>query len=197
MTRLKASTIDRGDVVQNLILLAPLLAGFSTSLLFQDFPSGPERGLKVPEIVVFDATGAQKDKAIDYAAVRKGKTTIYLFINADKFDRPMNRFMKTLDGIIVKDFTDAYVVAIWLGGDIDKLKELLPRIQQSVQYEATALTLFMGDKNGPNGWSINGDAHLTAVVTHDGKVAATFGYQSLNETNVPLVREAVEKAVKK
>ena len=92
---------------------------------------------------VFDATGAHKNKNVDYAADRKGNPTVFLFINAQKFDRPMNRFMKTLDGVIVKDFEDAYIVAVWLNGDADKTK------------------------------------------------------QSLNETNVPMVKEALEKALKK
>jgi hypothetical protein len=178
-----------------------LLLGFSLALLAnparaQDVTSGPDKGAKVPELKVFDATGAHKDKDVDYAGERKDKPTIYLFVNAEKFDRPMNRFMKTLDGIVKKDFEGAYVVAVWVGGDVDKTKERLPLVQKSVDYEATALTVFTGAKEGPKGWNVNGDAHLTAVVANKGKVAATFGYQSLNETDVPKVKEALEKAVK-
>ena len=92
--------------------------------LAQDVESGPEKGAKVPALKVFDATGENKDKNVDYAAARKSKPTVYLFINAEKFDRPMNRFMKTLDGAIMKDFEDAYVVAVWVNGDADKVKEL-------------------------------------------------------------------------
>jgi hypothetical protein len=160
----------------------------------QDMISGPDKGSKVPALKVFDATGLYKDKEADYAAARKEKLTVYLFIDAAKFDRPMNRFMKTLDGAIKKDFEGAYVVAVWLTRDPDKTKELLPRVQQSVQYEATALTLFADAGEGPKGWNINADAHLTAVVANKGVVRATFGYQSLNETNVPQVREALAKA---
>jgi hypothetical protein len=160
-----------------------------------DLASGPEKGAKVPELKVYDATGANKEKEVDYAAERKDKPTVYLFIDAEKFDRPMNRFMKTLDGAVKKDFEGAYVVAVWLTGDADKTKEFLPKVQQSVQYEATALTLF-ADKAGPKGWGVNADAHLTAVVANKGKVTATFAYQSLNETDVPKVKEALEKATK-
>jgi hypothetical protein len=160
----------------------------------QDVPSGPEPRAKVPALKVYDATGAHKEKDVDYAAERKDRPTVYLFINAEKFDRPMNRFMKTLDGIIHKDFEGAYVVAVWLTGDADKTKELLPRVQRSVGYEATALTVF-ADKAGPQGWFVNTDTHLTAVVAARGKVAATFGYRSINETDVPRVKEALAKAV--
>jgi hypothetical protein len=160
-----------------------------------DLTSGPEKGVKVPELKVYDATGANKEKDVDYAAERKDKPTVYLFIDAEKFDRPMNRFMKTLDDTVKKDFEGAYVVAVWLTGDADKTKEFLPRVQESVKYEATALTLF-ADKAGPKGWTVNADAHLTAVVANKGKVTATFAYQSLNETDVPKVKEALEKAIK-
>jgi hypothetical protein len=60
----------------------------------------------------------------------------------------MNRFMKTLDGIVAKDFEGAYVVGVWLTSDADKAKALLPRVQQSVQYEATALTSFPAPTRG-------------------------------------------------
>jgi hypothetical protein len=160
-------------------------------------PSGPEKGAAVPALKVFDATGAHQGKEVDYAADRKDMPTVYLFINAEKFDRPMNRFMKALDGAVKKEFDDAYVVAVWLTGDADRTKDLLPRVQQSVQYEATALTLFAGPREGPKGWNINGDVHLTAVVANRGKTAATFGYRSLNETDVPTVKIALQDAVKR
>jgi hypothetical protein len=157
--------------------------------------SGPERGSGVPALKVYDATGPHRDKEVDYAADRHDKPTVYVFVNAEKFDRPMNRFLKALDGAVKKDFGGAYVVAVWVRGDADKTKELLPRVQQSVQYEATALTLFACAREGPKGWNVNADAHLTAVVTNKGKVAATFGYRSVNETDAPKVKEALGKAI--
>ena len=162
----------------------------------QDLASGPEKGAKVPALKVRDLTGLHKDKDVDYAAERKDKPTVYLFIQADKFSRPMARFMKEFDKLVQKDFEGAYVVAVWLTGDVEKAKEHLPRIQQSVQFEATALTVHDGDKAGPKDWNVNGDAHLTAVVAGKGKVTATFGYESINDTDVPKVKEALEKAVK-
>ena len=69
-------------------------------------------------------------------------------------------------------------------------------MQQSVQYENTALTIFTGGKDGPKDWNANADAHLTVVLANKGKVAATFGYQSVNETDVKAVRAAFQKALK-
>src|SRR5262249_55822002 len=161
----------------------------------QDVISGPEKDKKVPELKVFDSTGAFKDKEVDYAAERKDKPTVYLLVNAEKFDRPMNRFMKALDEAVRKDVEDGYVVAVWLTADADKVKEYLPRVQQSVGYEATALTVFRA-RAGQRGGGANGDARLTAVVVHKGRVAAAFGYQSLNETDAPKVKEALQQAIK-
>ncbi|HZU37347.1 MAG TPA: hypothetical protein VFA18_15595 [Gemmataceae bacterium] len=166
----------------------------TSTILAQDVASGPEKGAKVPALKVHDVTGEYMDKSVDYAAERKDKPTIYLFIRADKFDRPMNRFMKELDKLVKKDFEDTYIVAVWLTEEADKTKEFLPRVQQSVQYEATALTYYPGDKTGPKDWNINLDAHLTAVVANKQKVAAKFAYNSLNETDVPGVRDALKKA---
>jgi hypothetical protein len=171
-----------------LLLLAPPAPA-------QGITSGPEKGARVPELKVYDATGAHQGQEVDYAADRKDRPTVYLFVNADKFDRPMNRFMKALDGGVQKDVEGGYVIAVWLSKDADKAKEYLPRVQQSVGYEATALTVFP-DAAGPKGWGINADAHLTAVVVHKGRVAATFGYQSLNETDAPKVKDALQAALK-
>jgi hypothetical protein len=154
--------------------------------------SGPEKGARVPALKVYDATGENSEKSVDYASLRKSKPTVYLFVAADKFSRPMNRFMKTLDGKVANDFDDVYVVAVWLTDDEDKTKEYLPKVQTSVGYEKTALTVFKG-KDGPKGWNINSDAHLTALVAHKGKVTARFGYHSVNDTDVPAVLKELKK----
>jgi hypothetical protein len=178
------------------IVFVSVFLWLASSSQAQEVTTGPQKGATVPALKVFDATGIHKDKEVDYAADRAVKPTVYLLIDAEKFDRPMNRFMKALDGIVAKDFAGAYVVAVWLTSDADKTKALLPRVQQSVQYEATALTLFLGAEEGPKGWGVNTDAHLTAVVATKGRVAATFGYRSMNETDVPKVKEALKKAIK-
>jgi hypothetical protein len=173
-----------------------MMAWLAAPLAAQDVTSGPTKGEKVPAVKVFDATGANKDKEVDYAAERKDKPTIYLLIAADKFDRPMNKFMKTLDDAIKKDSGDAYMVAVWLTDDQDKTKNFLPRVQQSVQYENTALTCFPGSKDGPQHWNINNDAHVTIVIANKQKVVDTFGYRTINDTDVAKVREVFQKAVK-
>jgi hypothetical protein len=179
----------RGFLILALFLLAGLVRA-------DDLKSGPDPGEKVPELTVYDATGDHKEKDVDYAAERKDKATIYVFVQADKWSRPMNRFLKTLDQA-VKDDGAAYIVAVWLTEKPDESKDYLPRLQQSVKYEATALTCYTGEKIGPKGWNINADAHLTVIVTNKCKVARTFAFQTVNETDVPVVTKALEKAKEK
>jgi hypothetical protein len=172
--------------------------GFIAPALGQDVASGPEKGKEVPAALkVFDATGAHAGKDVDYIAERKALPTIYVFVQADKWDRPMARFLKTLDEAVQKEGGDGHIVAVWLTAEADKSKEYLPKAQKSLQLQVTTLACFTGEKGGPEGWGINSDAHLTAVVAGDKKVTATFGYMSLNETDVPAVRDALKKILKK
>jgi hypothetical protein len=197
--RSHTTTLHQGTcamTVTRCLLLAILFIAVESRSFAQDIASGPEKGKAVPALKVYDATGDHKDKDIDYVADRKDKPTIYLLIRADKFDRPMNRFMKTLDDTIVKDFKDVYVVAVWLTEDVDKTKEFLPRVQQSVSYQQTALTCFTGNvKEGPKNWNVNGDAHITVVLANKRKVTATFGYNTINETDAKAVVEGLRKSL--
>jgi hypothetical protein len=176
-------------------LFAVLLILPASALLAQDVTSGPAKGEAVPALPVFDATGANKDKDIDYAAERKDKPTVYVFIQADKWERPTHRFLSELDKKLQKDVADSYLVAVWLTEKPDETKQYLPKI--GGYYTNAALTCFTGEKAGPKGWNMNADAHVTAVVASKQKVAATFGLRSLNETDVPGVVEALKKAVDK
>ena len=173
-----------------LVLALALSAGI-TVIAWADVASGPKEGEKVPALKIFAVTGDPKDKEIDYAELRKDKPTIYLFVSAENFSRPMFRYIKMLDE---KVGDDALVVAVWLNDAPEKSKEYLPKI--SKYFTNAALAVF-GEKAGPKDWGINADAHLTAVVVHNGKVVKSFGYMSLNETDAPQVIEALKQAIKK
>jgi hypothetical protein len=172
------------------ILASAILAGIAT-LARADVESGPKEGDKAAALKVFAVTGDPKDKEVDYADLRKDKPTIYVFVSAENFSRPMFRYIKTLDEKVGED---ALVVAVWLNDDADKSKEYLGKI--SKYFTNAALTVF-GENAGPKDWGINTDAHLTAVVVNKGKVVKSFGYMSLNDTDVPPVVEALKKAIKK
>lgn len=173
------------------LLSVSLLALLASALARADVASGPTPAEKVPPLKVHAVTGDPKGKEVDYAEVRNDRPTVYVFVSAKEFDRPMFRFLKKLD----EDLGDrGLVVAVWLTDNVDQSKEYLPMIAQ--HFQAAALTVF-GGTAGPPDWAINSDARLTAVVAHKGKVVKSFGYRSLNETDVPEVVEALKKALGK
>ena len=177
-----------------LFLIASVLVACSSAR--GETASGPDVGSAVKPLKVDAVAGDQSGKQLDFVELRKEQPTVYLFVQADKLTRPMGRFVKTLDQELDKGVDTApgaVCVAVWLTEDVNQSKEYLPRFQQSVQLSRTTLAVFDGAKAGPNDWAINLDAHLTAVVVRDGKVVKCFGYQSLNETNVPEVVAELKK----
>jgi hypothetical protein len=141
----------------------------------------------VEALKVVAATGDATGKETDFAAERKEKPTLFIFVQADKWDRPVARFLRTLDQTLAKDRNDVQIIAVWLTDDVDKAKEYLPRAQESLKLAQTTFAVYPGDKGGPAGWAINTDAHVTAVVAQDQKVSGSFGFRSVNETDVPAV----------
>src|SRR4051794_29732423 len=94
------------------ILVATLFLVSSTRA--GDVESGPAKGEKVPAFKAHALTGDHKGKDVDFTAERKDAPTVYVFVQADKWDRPMFRYIKTLDEAVQKDFPKAAVVAVWL-----------------------------------------------------------------------------------
>ncbi|MBX9624458.1 MAG: hypothetical protein K2X82_11675 [Gemmataceae bacterium] len=164
-----------------------------------DIESGPKAGEKVPALKAFGLVGPVEGKEADYAADRKDAPTVYLIVQAEHFSRPMARFMKTLDGQVANVDEKARVVAVWVGDKetFAKTKERLPLVQMSLKFENTSMAAFDGEKGGPDGWGINPDAHLTAVVAAKGKVTKSFALVSVNETDVRPVLAELKKAAGK
>lgn len=164
--------------------------------------SGPKAGEKAPALKAFGVAGKVEGKEADFVADRKGEPTIYVFVQAAEGGipvggRPAARFLKELDNKIGDTSDKAAVVAVWLGEKaFDKHKEYLPRINMSLMFAKTSLTAFDGEKSGPNNWNVNPDVHLTVVVVTKGKVAKSFAFTSVNETDVKPVLEELKKAVK-
>jgi hypothetical protein len=174
------------------LLAGALLLVAPSFVRAQNLLSGPDIGKRVPELPVLAATGPNAGNEIDYADQRKEKPTVYVFIQADKWDRPMARFLRGLDEAMPKISQDAYVVAVWLTADQEKTKQYLPVAQQSLQLANSALTQFTGEASGPANWKLHSGAHLTAVVVAKGIVSASFAYRSVNETLVDDVARALK-----
>jgi len=178
-------------------LVLAVLIGLVVSSAWADVNSGPTVGETPPALKVLALTGDEEYQELDFRDERKEKPTVYVFVRADRFDRPMARFLKTLDEKVKAVSDEADVIAVWRTEDAQKTREYLPRAKKSLQFRNTTLAYFPAGSPGPNDWAITGEAFLTAVVVHQGKVAASLGYVSVNETDVPKVEEALKKAVGK
>lgn len=174
------------------LALAAVLVLLPAVALADKLASGPEVGTAVPELKVYDVTGPHADKEVDYAADRKDKPTVYLFVAAGSWDRPVARFLKKLDGELAKQ-ADVRGIAVWLSDDVDGAKQYLPVAQASLKLRATTLTCFP-TKELPDGWLLSRKADVTAVVAHKGKVAAALAFRSLTEADAAAVTAALAKA---
>lgn len=186
--------IDRSSrgLRAGICLLAML--GFVPGVATAQVASGPAAGTKVEPLKVVIAVGDNSGKESDLAEEQKGKPTVFVFVQADKWDRPVARFLRTLDMDLAKERTDVKIVAVWLTEDVMKSKDYLPKAQQSLKLTQTTWSVHPGEKGGPAGWGINADAHLTAIVVQENKVTASFGYRSVNETDVPAVIKELKPA---
>jgi len=162
------------------------------SAAWAEVESGPKEGAKIAELKAHGVVGTGEGKEIDFAAERKDDVTVYCFVNAAKFDRPMNQFFKKLDAAL-PGVEKSAAIAVWVGGEKDKLTEYLPKVQKSVKYEQISLAVFDGDVSKLKDWNINESAHLTVVVAAKGKVIKTFAFETVNGTDAKGVEEVLKK----
>lgn len=178
---------------------SPLFVAFAFALsaghASAQLESGPKVGTSVPGFKVHAVTGDEAGQVVDFVAARKGKPTVFAFVRAGDWDRPMARFLKKLDDDLVgglEGVDDPVTVAVWLSEDGEKSKDYLPLAQESLRFQRTRLTVFDGDSEGPAAWDLNAGARMIAVVVRDGKVAGSFGYNSLNESDVAAVVKSLK-----
>lgn len=173
--------------------LAWLLLAVTTA--WGDVASGPAAGSDIKALTVTAVTGDFAGKKVDYAADRGDKPTVYVFIPLERFDRPVGRFLKKLDESVKGLEGKTTIVAVFLTDDLDATTTRLKAVQNSLQLGATALAVYPSLKELPDGWGINTDASVTAVVAAGKKVTANFAYNSVNETVVPEVLKEIEKSL--
>ncbi len=178
----------------NVMLLAVLA-------LAADAEVGPKAGAGVPKLPAVVVADKAAEKETDLAGERKDEPTVYVFVNADQFkdtpipfSRPAHQFLKTLDEKVA-DVTGAKVVAVWVGGDADKIKEYLPKIDK--YYSNTVRGVSTADSNGPKDWALAGTATVTVIVANKAKVTKAWGIESVNATDVKSVMEELKKATEK
>ncbi|MEX2139414.1 MAG: hypothetical protein WD894_09145 [Pirellulales bacterium] len=192
--------------IQGVMMRACLIAAILViaQCAWADVDSGPTPGEKVPPLkvlaVVVDGETKEsenKETQADLSKERAEKPTLYLFVRADRFTRPVARTMKTLDQEVDKLGGETKLVAVWLTDDKQKTKDYLPTAQRVLDFDATTLALHPDLTTGPEHWGINSDADLTVVVTGDKKVAARFGFVAPNERVTRQVLAELKKVAKK
>src|SRR5712691_10050540 len=102
-----------------LVLVISVMLALSTAA-WAEVISGPKVGDKLPALPVYAVTGEPKEKDLDYAKERDNKPTVYVFVQAEHWGRPMFRFVKKLDEVIPNESKEAAVVAVWLGEKPDQ-----------------------------------------------------------------------------
>jgi hypothetical protein len=170
---------------------------FCCSSIYADIDSGPKVGATVAPLKVTVMTGDQSGKDLDIAAERGNKPTVYLFVQHERFDRPLARLFRVLEKGTEDAGSDAGMVTVYLTDDEAKAKLHLPRIQSSLKFKINSLVIHPSATSGPEGWAVNTDAYLTVVIVNDGKISATFGYRSANETVAPEIISALKNSIKK
>jgi hypothetical protein len=178
-------------------LVAPLAIAYTPLVKAADIPSGPEPDTAIKPCAVAIVAGQGEGETLDIVLRRAERPTIYVFVQAERFDRPTARFIRAIDETLkggVSQAPDAESVAVWLTDAPEKSHEFLPRAQQSLKLEKTTWSIYDGSSKGPDSWSINDAALLTAVVARDGKVVRSFGYQSLDEVEPREVLQALRSS---
>ncbi len=158
-----------------------------STTLADDIASGPKVGDKVEGFKADGVVGSVEGKEVDYLAERKGELTVFVFISQANFGRPAYRFLKALDDGLPEKSAG---VAIWLNDKKDDAKDYLTRASKSLNFGKISCGAF-GDTAGPKNWGINSDAHMTVVVTKEGKATHVFAYKVVNETDAKKVLEAI------
>lgn len=172
-----------------LIGIAGLLAISNASLAVE---SGPDAGTAIPKlpllVLLDDNTFSEQDVATD----RKEKLSVYAFIQATEWSRPMARFVRGVDKALSEIGGNAHMTAIWLTADQEESKRYLPRGRDALKLKATTFAVHPGDKQGPKDWNVNSRAFITIVIARDAKTVKSFAFVSVNETDVPAVSKTLQ-----
>lgn len=157
--------------------------------------SGPKPGAKAEPFRSYVTTGNNPNRSADVVAEAKGGPAVFLFVQSERWTRPVARFLKKLDTALEDGVPGAEVasaVAVWLTDDADAAKQYQPRAQTSLMLTKTVLSVFEGPRTGPEGWSLYDDTPLTAVVVKGGKVVKSVTMGVMDEPNVSPLVEALK-----
>ena len=168
----------------------------SAAVSFADVESGPAVGQAVSSLKVQPVENGQPGQAIDVAVQHGEQPTVYVFLSGSRFDRPAGRFVKTLDTAMQKRqmlHPTLQVVIVYMADDAMKGAVRVTAVQGSLKLAASQWTVWKDGAMSPDGWAVSDRASVTAVVVDKKLVTAAFGYDSVNDTVVPMIDAEVAK----
>lgn len=152
-----------------------------------DIVAGPELYKPIPSLKTLQIVGDQADKEINWNETAKTKPHIIAFVRSDKWDRPVARVLKQLDDALItvrKDIPDVHLGIIWVSKDIERAKEYLPKVQQSIKLQASSWNHFNGEIYDTTGWQLSGDGALNIVIVKENKAAWGRSFSTMEESIV-------------
>ena len=174
------------NLLLNPLIQLTLAIAFTT--ISSTAPADEPKSAAVPALNAVVCVGDDAGQKTDLTKARDKSPTIYMFIQGDKWDRPIARLLRELDTKVKDEVSDGRVIAVWLSNnEVDRYKEHLPRVQQSLKLAMTTYAVWPGDPFGPAAWNINRDDHVTVVTTRDGKIRGRHTFQSTNEGDAPKI----------
>jgi len=180
-----------------ILLLAVVLQipGTLTRAAEEEIASGPKPGEKTPalKLQLMDREGKFAEK--EFTADRTEKPTIYVFVQAAEFSRPIARFLRSLDESVIAVDPNTAILAVWLTDDAAASQRYLPRAQQSLRLKETFLGVWKGEGAGPKGWNVDSSAPVSVVVANGPKVFSSKGFRSVNETLAQSITKSLAAAV--
>lgn len=171
-------------------------AAFSATVTLADVESGPAVGQVVSSLKVSPVENGQPGQVIDVSVQHGEQPTVYVFLSGSRFDRPAGRFIKTLDTAMQKRqmlHPTLQVVIVYMVDDAAMGATRVTAIQGSLKLAASQWTVWKDGATSPDGWAVNDRASVTAVVVDKKIVTANFGFDSINDTVVPMIDAEVAK----
>ncbi len=108
----------------------PILILLGTLLLPSSLAFGQTaEDTKAKGFPAYAVTGDQSGQTVDFVAARKDEPTLYAFVQAEKWDRPLARLLRTIDEELpaIDGAENLQIIAVWLTDDRTASKEYLPR----------------------------------------------------------------------
>ncbi|MBI1344846.1 hypothetical protein GC163_01005 [bacterium] len=167
------------------------------TVAYAEVASGPEVGQPLATLKVRVVQENAAEEPHDVIADHKDHPTVYLFLSAEKFDRPAAKYLRGIDEQVQKlQRRDplAGLVVVWLTDDAEAGITRVSRIQGSLRLLAAQWAVFEG-MNGPEGWGINKDATLTTVISRGQDVAARMGYDVVDDRDLPEFEARLNKVL--